>query len=268
MIHDWLDPLFLEMFYDRYFRGTVLAWQAVWQPVVWLIMGLVASLLWARRPAHAHRFLLLACLAAVLTPVLSILVERMNWGVFRRPSTESTYALLAPQASAPDNAGSAQQSIGVDSASEFVPAARVTRPLSAATVLFWMWLALSALVAARLLISLGLGWRLLARAKPLHDENLRAALEAAASKLGLSSTPALRESDSIRSPVIYGWGRQPILLLPPPARRAGQVFAPVLSRDAWVGIFCHELAHCQRRDHRSGLLAELLVILMPWNPLA
>lgn len=42
----------------------------------------------------------------------------------------------------------------------------------------------------------------------------------------------------------------------------------MLSEAAWVGIFSHELAHCQRRDHRASLLAELLVILMPWNPLA
>src|SRR5204863_361343 len=41
-----------------------------------------------------------------------------------------------------------------------------------------------------------------------------------------------------------------------------------LSESAWIGIFCHELAHCRRRDHRTSLLAELLVILMPWNPLA
>ncbi len=35
----------------------------------------------------------------------------------------------------------------------------------------------------------------------------------------------------------------------------------------WVGVFCHELAHWARRDHWSGLLAEVLVCALPWHPL-
>jgi len=39
------------------------------------------------------------------------------------------------------------------------------------------------------------------------------------------------------------------------------------SRD-WVGVFCHELAHWRRGDHLTAVLSEILVVLLPWNPLA
>jgi hypothetical protein len=35
----------------------------------------------------------------------------------------------------------------------------------------------------------------------------------------------------------------------------------------WVSVVCHELAHWKRRDHISGLLAEVVVCIMPWHPL-
>jgi hypothetical protein len=35
----------------------------------------------------------------------------------------------------------------------------------------------------------------------------------------------------------------------------------------WTCIICHELAHWRRRDHVSGLFAELLVCALPWQPL-
>ena len=36
----------------------------------------------------------------------------------------------------------------------------------------------------------------------------------------------------------------------------------------WVAIFCHELAHWRRLDHVASLAGELLVSVLPWNPLA
>lgn len=35
----------------------------------------------------------------------------------------------------------------------------------------------------------------------------------------------------------------------------------------WTGVVAHELAHCKRWDHITGLVAELTVCLLPWNPL-
>ena len=35
----------------------------------------------------------------------------------------------------------------------------------------------------------------------------------------------------------------------------------------WTGVVAHELAHCKRWDHLTGLTAELTASLLPWNPL-
>jgi hypothetical protein len=39
------------------------------------------------------------------------------------------------------------------------------------------------------------------------------------------------------------------------------------NRIDWTAVLCHELAHWRRRDHISGLLAELVLCILPWNPL-
>jgi hypothetical protein len=36
----------------------------------------------------------------------------------------------------------------------------------------------------------------------------------------------------------------------------------------WDAVFTHELAHLRRRDHRGLLVSNLLVIVLPWQPLA
>ncbi len=35
----------------------------------------------------------------------------------------------------------------------------------------------------------------------------------------------------------------------------------------WLSILCHELAHAKRHDHISGLFAELMTCILPWQPL-
>src|SRR5712692_1658501 len=153
MLDYWLDPLFLEMFLDRFLRGTAMVWQAVWQPALWLLAGLLGSLMWARRPAHAHRFLLLACLAAVLTPLLSVVVDRMNWGIFHRSAAALPYVLLAPDdregsdasvavrqgasTALARNAATKESPAALPSAA-FVPA-KVIRPVSVSSALLWAW---------------------------------------------------------------------------------------------------------------------------------
>ena len=59
--------------------------------------------------------------------------------------------------------------------------------------------------------------------------------------------------------LVLGW--QPILLVP----------ARVHEEDSaidWVAVFCHELAHWRRLDHLASLAGEILVCVLPWNPLA
>jgi beta-lactamase regulating signal transducer with metallopeptidase domain len=61
----------------------------------------------------------------------------------------------------------------------------------------------------------------------------------------------------VRSPVIWCWNPIPVLLVP----------AVLDGGLDWTGVICHELAHFRRRDHISGLIAELIVCILPWNPL-
>jgi beta-lactamase regulating signal transducer with metallopeptidase domain len=253
MLDSWLDSPFVQMGYDCFLHGTPLVWPAVWQPLLWLGLGAAVSLFWSRRPARAHRVLLLAGAAAVVTPLLSLVVNRMNWGLLHWPSTQTTHVLLAP-ASPTD----ADESMGKDAA-EFV-AANVTRPFHVKTALFPAWLLLSLVCLARLLLGIILGFRLLARATIVHDPALESALAEAAARLGLKKTPALFISSQVRSPVICCWGRRPRLLLPATCITS-------LSAWEWRGIFMHELAHYKRHDHWNSVLGELLLVLFPWNPL-
>jgi len=67
----------------------------------------------------------------------------------------------------------------------------------------------------------------------------------------------VRRSGQVRSPMIWCWSRTPVLLVP----------GVPDGRIDWVDVICHELAHLRRLDHVSGLIAELAVCVLPWNPL-
>jgi len=132
--------------------------------------------------------------------------------------------------------------------------------LSPAVCLWWAWAVLSALAAIRLLCSAYRARTLVAARNPVEPLALRQALKNAAAKLGLRSVPELCVS-SLAFPAIWCWGRRPVVFV---GADAGDQLA---SRD-WVGVFCHELAHWRRGDHLTAVLSEILVVLLPWNPLA
>jgi hypothetical protein len=112
----------------------------------------------------------------------------------------------------------------------------------------------------RLVLRFALGFRLLRAADLAETERVSNAIEKAKSRLGIDTPVRIRQSEKVRSPVIWCWVREPVLLL---HQGAGD------SQEGtdWVGVFCHELAHWRRRDHLSGLFAELLVAVLPWHPL-
>jgi beta-lactamase regulating signal transducer with metallopeptidase domain len=53
-----------------------------------------------------------------------------------------------------------------------------------------------------------------------------------------------------------------------PSWAAGGEGAPALGATGWETVFRHELAHLKRGDPWAGLLAEVLVALLWWQPLA
>ena len=67
--------------------GMSLSWDLLWQPFLFLAIGLAASLALGRRPARAHRVLVLAMAAALVTPALAQVIRVGGWGVLRPPTT-------------------------------------------------------------------------------------------------------------------------------------------------------------------------------------
>jgi len=127
--------------------------------------------------------------------------------------------------------------------------------------LTWLWVVMTVTVLVRVAVSLAFGIRVRRSAQPLNNARIDRALQAALTKLGLTGHPQLFTSDAVNCPVIWCWGRRPALLLP-----SGVAELP--AEVDWVGILCHELAHWKRRDHLSGLFAEGVTCLLPWQPLA
>lgn len=259
-----------------------------WQSTVWLGLGLIAGRVLRRQAAKAHCVLVLATAAAVATPLLTLSVRQMDWGALPAPQSDRLNSLLSPATAIATGAVHSEESSPAQvpavmpermesrpaSARRVPPIARPVdiRPLPVAGM--WVeraraflpdaivgcWMLVSLALALRLVHSIRLGQR---TAGAAHDETcpeLVAALRAAAEVLGLKRSPHVCVSRSTRCAMIWCWGSQPLLLLPESAAETCGV--------NWRSVFCHELAHLARRDHWSALWAEVLVIALPWQPLA
>ncbi len=217
-------------------------WSAAWQSTAWLLAGLAASGLLARRPARAHGVLLMCLVAAALTPLLSAAVRLAGLGVLPGinhavPLADVTAALLAPDG-AP------------------VVAAGFTWIHGLAAT----WLLLSAALVMRLALSARRGRTLAAEALPVSSPRLEAISRRAATALGIARPPRLCESDRVHCPVVWCWGADAQVIMP-----SGGIEG---NTDGLLGVLCHELAHLHRRDHLASLAGELALCLLPWNPLA
>jgi len=237
--------------------------------------GLALSYLLGRRSARAHQVLLVAMLASVLMPGLYLLVKHFELGVLTAPAPihETLTPLDEPAdlAAVADATGagpiltaSPDDGPAIEpSAAGAVPAIReaTARNVPWAGVLLICWAVASTGSLGHLVLRFALGLRLLGRSEALPGERLCRAVEEAKSRLGIAEAVRVRSSEKVRSPIIWCWARRPVLLVQKcPTRREDET--------DWVGVFCHELAHWKRRDHLSGLLAELLTAALPWHPLA
>jgi beta-lactamase regulating signal transducer with metallopeptidase domain len=122
------------------------------------------------------------------------------------------------------------------------------------------WGVTTAILLLRLMLRFALGLRLLRVGHPLESEYLRRAVDGARSRLGVVPPVGIRCSERVHSPVIWCWGRQPVLLMQ-------KAISDSQEGTDWMSVFCHELAHWRRRDHLSGLFAELLAAVLPWHSL-
>ncbi len=219
---------------------------ALWQSSLCLAVGIAVATAMHRRPARAHSLLLVSIVTAVAAPIASAVFRAMGWGLFE-PAAHALRDAVPPPAGS--LAGSA-------SAGLVLP----DMPI----VLLIVWLVVSAAFLARLASSMVLGARLAGNGRPLSSPQWRAVARGAADRLGLSVTADLFASARVRCPVIWCWGRPPRVLLPPPERSE----CGLGDDDGLFGVLCHELAHFKRSDHLTSLLAEVVVCLLPWNPLA
>ncbi len=78
-----------------------LAWLLVWQSTLWLAVGLLAARVWRRRAGRAHLLLVLAMGAAFVSPLLTVIVHRMQWGFLPAPPEPPTVVVTRTEVSAP-----------------------------------------------------------------------------------------------------------------------------------------------------------------------
>lgn len=253
---------------DELFAGDLWLLLLV-QGTACLAIGLAASYVLRHRPARAHQILLTALLASVLMPGLHVSARYFGLGVLAPRTTPPVREIMETQ---PLEPALLAEMIATESAYEPMPSAEVESPAEASAHLVttrpipWVaiaaagWLMITLVLLTRLALRFALGLCLLRAADPLGTEHVGSALAEARSRLGIDQPVRIRRSQKVRSPVIWCWVREPILLMQEAAadRREGT---------DWVGVFCHELAHWRRRDHLSGLFAELLAAVLPWHPL-
>jgi len=246
---------------------NAIVWTCLWQSTACVAAGLIGSFILRHRPARAHQVLLLAMIAALALPAMSIMVKHFDLGLL---SAEPAVVLSAKEIALPETTYAAVETIADDIIEYEPPAVEPAESGPAATVaaektdipwgrmLPWAWIAASLALAARLGVAFVRGKRLLRRATPLSCEEILKAVRMAKAKLGIAEEVSVLGSRDIRSPVIWCWGKRPTLLVP-------TTLVQSRSEINWASILCHEMAHYKRRDHISGLLGEMVLCVLPWN---
>ncbi|HUE69558.1 MAG TPA: M56 family metallopeptidase [Pirellulaceae bacterium] len=138
-----------------------------------------------------------------------------------------------------------------------------------------VWGAASLVLTARLLADLAAVNRLRREAQTCSQEPILAACRRAARCLGLPSAPRVAYSAVVSCPMVLAWGK-PCILIPqatdvapsfPRRHRQDAAAGDQAEFDRWFAVFCHEMGHVRRCDGWSGLVAEAITILLPWQPL-
>jgi beta-lactamase regulating signal transducer with metallopeptidase domain len=246
------------------FSAESFFWSCLWQSTIFLVAGLLGSFLLRHRSARAHRVLFLAMIASVIVPAASLLVKHYELGFFVaepiviQPSTE--YYIIHETTGIISNEATERSRAPINQDLHPAMTSSGTPKLPWNSALLYAWIAASLILVARLIVTFVLGARLLHRAMPLNSNRIEQAIHPAKTKLGISKEVMIYGSAKIRSPVIWCWRRKPILLVPSAAGRCDTGID-------WAGVLCHELAHYKRWDHVAGLLAELTICLLPWQPL-
>jgi beta-lactamase regulating signal transducer with metallopeptidase domain len=208
--------------------------------------------------------LLLALIAAVTVPAMGVLVKHFELGVF--VAEPITLEAEMPREPARTNYETSVASLPAGIANEvhtavegpiLVEAGSARTHIPWCLIVLYGWMSMTLILLGRLLVAVVSSVVLLRRAQPCGCEQIRQAEDIARSRLGITKGLSVRSSRNVSSPVIWCWSRQLVLLVPSDLDR----------KVDWVSVICHELAHWRRKDHLTGLIAELVVCILPWNPL-
>ena len=244
----------------EFFLRDLSLWSCVWQSTLFAVFGLATSFFLRRRPARASQILFLAIIAAVLLPTLSVLVRHFELGLFtEEPIVLQSFTTEIPAETPEILIASQIQPAVLEVPTDFTLAENSSRDVKIPwrLIALYGWMIASLILLGRLFIAFVSGINLLRRAQSGRCEHIRPAADSARARLGITKGLRIRSSKDVRSPMIWCWNRPPVLL----------VQDDLDDRIDWVDVICHELAHWKRWDHVSGLIAELAVCILPWNPL-
>ncbi len=206
--------------------GLLLVRDLLWQSSLCLLAGLVIVQVLSRRPARAHRILVLAIAGALITPFCGQVVRRAGWGLWTANPADASAASPSPGSGAPTIAGTAaasppaRDSAVIQRAMSSVEPISAPGPTAAATVpgspsvvhgnaarsrlvdgasaqgislnpltgvFVGLWCTLSGVLVVRLGLSLVRGHFLARRARPIERETFGRAAGAACERLGLGA---------------------------------------------------------------------------------
>jgi len=240
-------------------------WSCSWQSVAFIALGMVISYLLRNRPSRAYQVLLFAMITAIAVPFMSVMVKHYNLGVFTTGAIDSSrISLKVPVTTYPGEVGIAPE---METSSVVMPTPVNSEPteilsilsrISWRMVMLYGWIATTLVLLIRLAVTFIYGAHVIRHAHRKGCEKIQEAADRSRSKFQIAGVLEVHASKHVRSPVAWCWTSPPILLVPNTCKE--------LSID-WMSVVIHELAHWKRQDHITGLVAELTICLLPWNPL-
>lgn len=237
---------------NTWIHATVFAYVLVYGTLC-IALGLVFSALMHRHAARAHQILLLCLVASLTVPGVGLLVKHLEWGLIEIPEVSAGIALPLDTSASPTRVAMSIPSTENRTAED-------SFSLPWYSLLQLVWLTASLILVFRLIRSFRRGHQACKQALPVVEPTITQAAKQAKARLSLDCSLRLVSVPSIRSPQIWCWSPTPTMMIP---RWETDEMLPI----NWFMVFCHELAHLRRRDHISGLLAELMLCLIPWHPL-
>ncbi len=133
------------------------------------------------------------------------------------------------------------------------------RPQAVPVTLAALWLGGTLLLLARLAWGLWRIRQMVRDSREIRDRAWLALRDDAAGALGLTADVPLREAPRAAAPMAWGLGR-PVILLPPEAHAWGE--------EKRRAVLLHELAHIERNDCGSHLVAQISCAVYWPHPLA